>query len=210
MRMLGIAFILSFMSSIAVAQEIDLSLKGKKVIHHVDIELSKTQQIMLAKFARRRDFYAAITVDQSPRSARSMSFFSNINSLNVAQDMAMRLCRVITNQPDQCILLASIVPENMPATSTSPTLSVEKLGALKEFLEWPTDPNRYSAFAANDVWVHGWAFERFTQKQAETDALQFCEKRAANVVYRQVPRKWRKSVIGDSDRCKIIYVAKPN
>jgi hypothetical protein len=138
-----------------------------------------------------------------------MSFISSVNSLEAAQGMAMRYCQLKTNQPDQCILLASIVPENFSTKSTSTTLSFETLEGFKEFLK-KDDPSRYGAFAANEVWIYRWVTDRLSQKQAEADALQACEKAAANVVYRQVPRKWRKSVVGASDRCKVMYVSKPH
>jgi hypothetical protein len=52
MKILGLVFVLSVISSMAVAQDIDLTLKGTRVIHHVDIELSNAQKSVFKKFTK--------------------------------------------------------------------------------------------------------------------------------------------------------------
>jgi hypothetical protein len=208
-RIFGIALVFIFMSSMTMSQGVDLSPKGKRVILHADIELSNVQQVTLEKMSSESDFYGAISVDQSSRSARGMYYFTNVNTLKAAQNMTLQFCRAKSKQPDQCILLASIVPDNRPTNSALPTLSNSGLTALKRFLS-EANQNPYGAFAASDLGSFGWVLKRETREQAETDALEICQKYLANDSSGQLSRKQRKSLFDlRNNPCRVLSVAKP-
>lgn len=208
MKLYGLAILLTMMSSMGFAQDVDLSLSGKRIIQHVEVELTPSQKRALNKFKRKGDFYGAVAVNQSDLSEDAMGVMWNAHTLKQAQEMALRSCQIKTTQPDACILFVSLVPANMSAKPASISLTLKAIDSFKRFLR-ARRLTAFGAFAANDLWGWGWTTSGATKQEAANAALGSCQKGAKNAGRRQ-SEKWRKAVIDPGkNRCKILYTFKP-
>ncbi|MEO1732200.1 MAG: hypothetical protein AAFR45_01020, partial [Pseudomonadota bacterium] len=97
-------FFLSFLTlligtSMGTAQDFDTSLKGRGLVYHVDVELTREQKRAVKRFQGRSTFYGALAVNVRDQSEAAAGAMWGVHDLTVAQDMAMRSCQSKTNTP---------------------------------------------------------------------------------------------------------------
>ncbi len=208
-------FFLSFLTlligtSMGTAQDFDTSLKGRGLVYHEDVELTREQKRAVKRFQGRSTFYGALAVNVRDQSEAAAGAMWGVHDLTVAQDMAMRSCQSKTNTPSDCILLASIVPANQGRTQPKVTLSRSALKGMTEMLDRQSVVDRkYGAFAATRLWAWGWATNRDSEQEAKADAMANCQRNAASAGRNQ-SADWRKRVIDQNDNtCRVIHVTRP-
>lgn len=206
------AVLVAAFSPAVYAQNIDLTLTGKQVILHVDVQMSRSQKRALSRFKKKANFYAAVAMNRSDLSDSATGAVWNVNNLKEAQKMAMRSCQVKTTQPEQCVLVASIVPVNRSQKPSRVTLTFKSLGRFQLFLDAHMVKyfTHFTAFAANETWGWGASVSTSSMADAKKKALGYCQKRAQKSGKNR-SEKWRKAVIDPrKNRCKILHTLKPH
>ncbi len=197
-------------ASMAVAQDFDTSLKGRGLIYHVDVDLTRAQKRAIKRFQGRAAFFGALAVNVKDQTEAAAGAMWGVHDLKVAQDMALRSCQSKTETPSDRVLLASIVPANQGRTQPKVTLSRSALEGMTEMLDRQSVVDRkYGAFAATRLWAWGWVTNRDSEEQAKAEAMESCQQNSARAG-RSQSAEWRRRVIDQNDNtCRIIHITRP-
>ena len=190
---------------------VDLKGKGRKLIFHTDVEFDRKERQRVKKFQKEATFYGAIAVDLPSRGKDGVGATWGYNSLEIAQQHALKYCRSKTTQPGaNCVLLLSVVPATKSKGSFKETLSRKSLDGFAGMLErMEKRPKEYAAFAASNFYNWGWAI-RETKKQAQTDALNICIGGTKKAAARKKEDWARVKIDPKTNKCRVLQTFSPS
>lgn len=193
------------------AQSLDAKAKGKKILLHLDVQMTNAQKKRLNGFKNRASFYGALALN--PDDLRDEAFGASWgrHSLKAAQDMALRSCEYKSGTQGRCVLLASIVPGNRPPAPEGWGLSHNATKIYRDWSRW-LDRNKHgvAVFATNMYSAWAWAQSDVSQAEAEAKALSICREEAA-ATGRGNSAAWiSASVDAEANTCRVRQVVPAN
>ncbi|CUH76262.1 hypothetical protein TRM7557_00796 [Tritonibacter multivorans] len=195
----------------AGAQTVDVDARGKQLVLHQDVDLTRKQQRRLDRFLKKADFYGALAANVTDLRDEAFGAAWNKHSLKAATSIAMDSCRHKAKTPSDCVLLATVVPENR--TKLPPESQMLSARALREYeymlLERLDAPNAYFAMATNMKETWAWRVSEKSLADAKTKALQGCRENVKSGK-KGKPSAWDKATYkAEHDVCRIRAILMP-
>ena len=175
----------------AGAQTIDEGALGKKIVLHLDVELTHKQQRRLDRFLKKADYYGALAANVTDLRDNAFGAAWNYNSLKAATHVAMASCRYKAKDPSDCVLLATVVPENRSKLPREAQMLSHS--ALRGFGQMQYDQldntQSYYALASSPLGTWEGFRSEISLADAKRQALTACNERAGKR-WQNKPKEW--------------------
>ena len=195
----------------AGAQTIDVEARGKQLIMHQDVDLTRKQKRRLDRFLKKADFYGALVANVSDLRDDAFGATWSKHSLKAAQHIAMASCRHKAENPADCVLLASVVPANRSELPPeSQMLSARALRAYQGMLFERLDyPKSYFVMATDLKETWAWRESKKSLADAKNKALKGCRENVKKGK-KDTPTEWDKATHkAEHDVCRVRAVLMP-
>ncbi|MFY0618434.1 hypothetical protein [Shimia sp.] len=161
-----------------LAQEVVQQSNRSVLVEIKNFALKGDARSDFKQFKRKTEYFGSIYVNRSERLA---GYYSNANSIVLADFYARAACHAQSKNPKYCVLYARVLPKDFEPQSFGETLSRT---ANKEFLEYQRLQNndRFGAFAVSDNGAVGYSWAEATRKVSEDQALKRCAKSARKIL----------------------------
>lgn len=136
--------------------------------------------------------------------------YHSLHSLALAQSTAKKNCRHFANSPENCRLMASVVPNNRPPASEGTGLSKDATAFLRDVMpKVRKNPIAFRAFATNDYFSFGWSGNAASAQEAEAKAVDYCATSAKSTMMHYSEDRRSQTIDPDRNICRVRFVLSP-